>query len=128
MSDRGLSARIVTTVATHRQLVTSQKQLYEVKQTLQKPSVMPLVGRDRAEALVYWIEDTATISNDPRRSGEILTRDPDDEFLVALARYAGAELVTHDVGILEVHPPSVRVAHPENFAVDIGVLTPAKTL
>lgn len=51
---------------------------------------------------------------------EAVSRDPDDDYLVALARDAGADWrVTGDPDLLEVVGPPVRVVSPGVFAAEL---------
>jgi uncharacterized protein len=65
---------------------------------------------DLAE-VVTAVESIATMHTDPTQI-ELLLRDPDDDYLVALARQTGADaIVTGDKDLLEhpggLHPPAI---------------------
>ena len=60
----------------------------------------------------HEVADPATV--------EAVSRDPDDDYLVALARDAGAErLVTGDPDLLEVAGPLVPVVSPGVFVAEL---------
>ena len=55
---------------------------------------------------------TALDDGDP---GEPITRDPDDDYLVALARAARGVLVSGDRHLLEAHVADVEILSPREF-------------
>jgi uncharacterized protein len=78
--------------------------LEELAGTLRKPYFFERIGGDRGvQDILGAITQAATVAQDPI-DPETVLRDPDDDYLVALAREANAEaIVTADKDLLE-HP------------------------
>lgn len=95
-------------------MVTSPKQLYELEETLEKAHLRKRLRAQRADAVVARME-MATLHRDPPLR-QRLTRDPDDDYLILLARSARAVLVSRDRGVLAEHPADVEVMNPHDFA------------
>lgn len=65
--------------------------------------------------LVTQLADLAELVDDPEVRPAV-TRDPDDDYLVALAEAAGVDaLVAGDKDLLAAHPPTVPVLTPRAF-------------
>lgn len=85
------------------ELIACPRLLAEVDRALRKPYFRERVGEEELAEIVGGIADATTMREDPR-GVEPLLRDPDDDYLVALARDAGAEaIVTGDKDLLD-HP------------------------
>jgi putative PIN family toxin of toxin-antitoxin system len=84
--------------------------LDEVAGTLRKPYFLDRVGADGIDDLVAGIAEAATVLDDPADPPPVL-RDPEDDYLVALARESGAEaIVTGDRDLLDhdnLRPPAI---------------------
>jgi putative PIN family toxin of toxin-antitoxin system len=77
--------------------------LAEVDETLRKPYFLNRLGGAIVSDLVMGIAEEATVVADPTDALSLL-RDPDDDYLVGLARSAGAEaIVSGDKDLLD-HP------------------------
>jgi putative PIN family toxin of toxin-antitoxin system len=77
--------------------------LAEVDETLRKPYFLNRLGDAIVSDLVMGIAEETTVLPDPTDAPALL-RDPDDDYLVALARGAGAEvIVSGDKDLLD-HP------------------------
>jgi putative PIN family toxin of toxin-antitoxin system len=77
--------------------------LAEVDETLRKPYFFNRLGDAIVSDLVSGIAEASTVLPDPT-DALALVRDPDDDYLVALARGAGAEvIVSGDKDLLD-HP------------------------
>jgi putative PIN family toxin of toxin-antitoxin system len=92
------------------EIVVCPEVLREVRKTLGKPYFKKRVGVEEARKAVARIERVAIERQDPKVVEEIL-RDPDDDYLVALAREAGAEaIVSGDKDLLDhagLEPPAI---------------------
>jgi uncharacterized protein len=92
------------------ELIACPRLLAEVDRALRKPYFRERVGEEELAEIVAGIADAATMREDPR-GVEPLLRDPDDDYLVALARDAGAEaIVTGDKDLLDhpgLEPPAI---------------------
>lgn len=84
--------------------------LGEVADTLRKPYFAGRLGDQDVDDLVAGIAEAGTVVEDPIDPPAIL-RDPEDDFLVALATQVGAEaIVTGDKDLLDhqgLEPPAV---------------------
>lgn len=78
-------------------LVVSPVLLEEVERLVQRPTVRPYVDDAEASAVVDVITEEGVLLDDPPPAERPLGEDPGDEYLIALARAAGARaLVTVD--------------------------------
>ena len=75
--------------------------LGEVTDTLGKPYFLERIGNTGVDDIVLGIAEAGTVLDDPVEVKAIL-RDPEDDYLVALAREAGAEaIVSGDKHLLD---------------------------
>jgi putative PIN family toxin of toxin-antitoxin system len=85
--------------------------LGEITDTLHKPYFLDRAGETDVEDILAGIADACTMLEDPAEIETIL-RDPEDDYLVALARTAKAELiVTGDKDLLDhidLEPPALN--------------------
>jgi len=85
------------------EMVVCPELLGEVDETLRKPYFFNRLGDAIVSDLVTGIAEASTVLADPTDSLALL-RDPDDDYLVALARECGAEaIVSGDKDLLD-HP------------------------
>ena len=98
------------------ELVTSKALLAELARALAYPKLRSRIGEDEARAFIELLRRTATLAEDPvevlRRS-----RDPGDDYLLALAQSAAALLVTGDRDLLDI--AEVPVRSPRAFLVEL---------
>ncbi|MEX0972155.1 MAG: putative toxin-antitoxin system toxin component, PIN family [Solirubrobacterales bacterium] len=84
--------------------------LGEVADALRKPYFLDQIGEEGIDDLVAGIAEAATVLDDPVSPPAVL-RDPDDDYLVALALEANAEaIVTGDRDLLDhdgLAPPAL---------------------
>lgn len=92
------------------ELIACPRLLVEVERGLRKPYFRERVSEEELAEIVAGIADAATMCEDPR-GVELLLRDPDDDYLVALARVAQADvIVSGDKDLLDhqgLEPPAV---------------------
>lgn len=92
------------------ELIACPRLLVEVERGLRKPYFRERVNEEELAEIVAGIADAATMCEDPR-GVEPLLRDPDDDYLVALARVAQADvIVSGDKDLLDhqgLEPPAV---------------------
>lgn len=97
-------------------LVTSPKLLGELNALLGRPVISPYVTDEERAALDTVLSQEATLVDDPPPSETPLGGDPGDEYLLALARAAGARaLVSGD-------------PHLATLAGRLPILTPSEFL
>jgi putative PIN family toxin of toxin-antitoxin system len=118
---RGPSHRIVQAWLRHQpfDLVICDRLLGEVRNVLtERPHLRRWVSLETAELYVTTLEATADVVPDPS-PGPALTRDPDDDYVVHLARAHDADLiVSGDSDLLEWHEQDPPVIPPAEFEGD----------
>ncbi|MGE5527330.1 MAG: putative toxin-antitoxin system toxin component, PIN family [Methanosarcina sp.] len=97
--------------ATQFEIVVCPEILSEVSKALRKPYFRDRVPAADARRAIVRIREVAVFSEDPPAIEPTL-RDPNDDYLLALARQAGAEaIVTGDKDLLDHHeklrPPAI---------------------
>lgn len=95
-------------------LVVCPTLLREVREVLARPRISRYIDRSDAERLLDLIERSATVLPDPSAIAPV-SRDPDDDYLFALALEAGAVFVSGDDDVLAVGSVGVRVLRPAAF-------------
>ena len=82
------------------ELVISEKLLTELKRTLGYPKLRKRIPAEKAAAFADWVQDHGTVAEDPADPPPVSSRDPDDDYLLALAISRRAYLVTGDQDLL----------------------------
>jgi putative PIN family toxin of toxin-antitoxin system len=101
------------------ELVVSPTLLAELSDVLARPKFRPYVTAAEAAAYVELIGHEGTIHDDPPRE-EPLSADPDDEYLLDLARAAAADvLVSGDSHLLALQDV-VPVMTPAEFLASLA--------
>jgi predicted nucleic acid-binding protein len=81
-----------------------------VSDTLRKPYFLERIGADGVDDILAGIAEAGTVLEDPVEIEAILG-DPEDDYLVALAREAGAEAIVsgdgHLLGHAGLEPPAL---------------------
>jgi putative PIN family toxin of toxin-antitoxin system len=81
--------------------VVCPRMVSEVRKTLRKPYFRKRMEDDERESALAMLETAGAMRADPEEI-EPLLRDPDDDYLIALAREAGAEaIVSGDKHLLD---------------------------
>ena len=102
------------------ELVASPTLLAELREVLGREKSRRYVAEAEAIAYVGLIGNEATILDDPTPSGRPLSVDPDDEYLVDLARAAAADvLVSGDAHLLDLRD-RLPVMTPAQFLATLG--------
>lgn len=104
LSERGAPARILRAWrAGAFEVVMSEALLTELRRALAYPKLRRLIREDEADAYVDLLEASATLESDPTTYPlSIRSRDPGDDYLLALAAASGSLLVTGDADLLEL--------------------------
>jgi putative PIN family toxin of toxin-antitoxin system len=85
------------------EIVVSPKLLAELQRTLAYPHLAARVSADDAQELAELLRRAATVADDPDgTAGLPASRDPDDDYLIALAAAADAMLVSGDRDLLSL--------------------------
>ena len=102
------------------ELVVSSALLTELREVLARPKFRAYVTAPEVAGYVDLIEHEATIHEDPAESREKLSADPDDEYLIDLARTAAVDvLVSGDSHLLDLRG-IVPVMTPAEFLATLA--------
>ena len=112
----GPPAQILKAVRAGRcRLVVSPLLLMELGTVLRRPKLQRLISLDESLALDAELRRVAEVVADPEVR-ERVVRDPEDDYLVALAQAAGVDaLVSGDRDLLEVADPRPPILDPRSF-------------
>ena len=121
ISPGGPSAALVLELRTGAfELVASRMLLAELGEVLGREKFRRYVTEAEAVAYVDLIRHEATILDDPAPSARPLSVDPDDEYLVDLARASAADmLVSGDAHLLDLGD-RLPVMTPAEFLATLG--------
>lgn len=116
LSATGSSAGILAAVRDGQcELIVSELLLAELARALRYPKLRKRIAADTSTAFIEWVRDAATMAEDPARASPISSRDPDDDYLLALAINRRAYLVTGSEDLL-VLSDDLPVLTPTQFA------------
>ncbi len=100
------------------ELVVSELLLAELKRTLAYPKLRKRIPLEKAASFVNWVRDHGTVVEDPASPPPVSSRDPDDDYLLALAIDRRAYLVTGDQDLL-VLSDDLPILTPAQFATKL---------
>lgn len=98
------------------ELIVSPLLLAELERALAYPKLRKRIPAEDAARVVEWLRGSAPIVDDPDAAPPIRSRDPGDDYLLALAATARAALVTGDGHLLTldtelpIYPPAAFLA------------------
>lgn len=116
LSPKGRSAEILRANRDGQfELVISEKLLAELKRTLAYPKLRKRIPAQKAAAFIHWVRDHGTLAEDPAGPPPVGSRDPDDNYLLALAISRRSYLVTGDDDLL-VLSDDFPILTPGQFA------------
>jgi putative PIN family toxin of toxin-antitoxin system len=119
LSAKGSSAEILRASRDGQiELVVSEMLLTELKRTLAYPKLRKRIPPEKAAAFVNWVRDHASVAEDPAGPPPVSSRDPDDDYLLALAINRRAYLVTGDQDLL-VLSSDLPILTPAQFAAKL---------
>ncbi len=109
LSRTGPPAQILLSwIAGGFELIVSRKLLNELRAALLRPKFRKYVSESEVRAYVTLFEQRASLVADPEPQPGV-TRDPGDDYLIALARVAGAHFLVsgdaHFTGLKRSQPP-----------------------
>lgn len=84
------------------ELVVSEALLAELRRALAYPKLRELIRPEEADRLLDALRAGATMAEDPEEPHDVRSRDPNDDYLIALAAAWGAMLVTGDSDLLDL--------------------------
>lgn len=105
------------------ELVTSPLLLQEVAMVLARPRLQRLVSAEEALRFVAGLAVQTILVVDPEGPPAAVCRDPDDDYLIALAQSSEADaIVTGDVDLLAVDPRDlgVEIVTPRQLVDRLG--------
>jgi len=86
LSAKGSSADILRASRDGQfELVISEMLLTELKRTLSYPKLRKRIPAEKAAAFANWVRDPGALADDPASPPSVGSRDPDDDYLLALA-------------------------------------------
>jgi putative PIN family toxin of toxin-antitoxin system len=100
------------------ELVVSELLLAEFKRTFAHPKLRKRIAPENAAAFVNWVRDHGSVGEDPASPPPVGSRDPDDDYLLALAIDRRAYLVTGDQDLL-VLSDDLPILTPAQFATNL---------
>jgi putative PIN family toxin of toxin-antitoxin system len=105
------------------ELVVSPLLLAELHDVLMRPKFRPYVAETEVDAYVALIRQESVVVEDPEPSPAGISGDPDDEFLIDLARAARVDaLVSGDAHLLDLRD-SLPVRSPREFLDELSGTT-----
>jgi putative PIN family toxin of toxin-antitoxin system len=119
LSAKGSSAEILRASRDGQfELVVSELLLVELERTLAYPRLRKRMRPEKAAGFVNWVRDHGSLAEDPASPPPVGSRDPDDDYLLALAIDRRAYLVTGDKDLL-VLSDDLPILTPAQFAVKL---------
>lgn len=121
ITPHGASARLLVELRGGAfELIVSPMLLAELREVLLRPRFQRYVSPPEVDAYVELIRSLAIVRDDPEAPADPRSADPDDDFLVALAREARAgALVSGDAHLLALRP-SVPAMSPAEFLATLS--------
>lgn len=102
------------------EVVASERLLQELERVLARPKFADYITPAETAELVARVRRRATMLDDPAEI-TVHTRDPDDDYLVALAGRAQAILVTGDRDLLDAPLTEIIVLSPRQLVDRLGL-------
>ena len=119
LSAKGASAEILRASRDGLfELVVSELLLAELERALSYPKLRKRIPPEKAAAFVNWVRDHGTLADDPASPPPVGSRDPDDDYLLALAISRRAYLVTGDQD-LRVLSDDLPILSPAQFTTKL---------
>lgn len=103
ISPRGAPADVLRSLAGGEfELIASQTLLDELERALSYPKLRPYISDSDAADLVRWVAESASVVGDSDTDPPVRSRDPDDDYLIALASAHRAALISGDKDLLSL--------------------------
>jgi putative PIN family toxin of toxin-antitoxin system len=119
LSAKGASAEILRASRDGLfELVVSELLLAELKRALGYPKLRKRIPAEKAAAFANWVRDHGALAADPASPPPVGSRDPDDDYLLALAISRRAYLVTGDQDLL-VLSDDLPILSPAQFTTKL---------
>ena len=115
ISPRGAPANVLRSLTRGEfELIASPALLGELERALAYPKLRPYISESDAADLVRWVADSASVVVDPDTDSPVQSRDPNDDYLIALASAHRAALVSGDKDLLALEG-EIPVFSPRAF-------------
>ena len=115
ISSQGAPADALRSLASGEfELIASQALLGELERALAYPKLRPYISESDAADLVRWVADSASVVVGPDTDSPVQSRDPNDDYLIALASAHRAALVSGDKDLLALEG-EIPVFSPRAF-------------
>ena len=102
-------------------MIVSYDLLYELEAVLLRGKFRSRLAVSDVLEYVLWIREGSTLARVPTGASVEVSRDPDDDYLYALALAQGAAyLVSGDPHLLELQRGPMRVVTPREFVEAVG--------
>jgi putative PIN family toxin of toxin-antitoxin system len=122
LSSRGAPADVLRAFAAGEfELIASPALLDELEHAIAYPKLRRHISEADAAELLRWLAGSATVVADADADPAVQSRDPDDDYLIALASAQRAALVSGDKHLLELEG-EIPVFSPRTF---LGLLAGA---
>jgi uncharacterized protein len=119
LSAKGPSAEILRASRDGRfELVVSEMLLAELKRALGYPKLRKRISPEKAAAFANWVRYDATLAEDRASPPPVGSRDPVDDYLLALAISRRAYLVTGDQDLL-ILSDELPILTPAQFVTQL---------
>jgi putative PIN family toxin of toxin-antitoxin system len=116
LSSRGAPARALSMwVEGDFELMVSPLVIAELERALSYPKLRKLIPAEDAERFVGWLQRAATLVDDPNAPPPVRSRDPGDDYLLALAAQNNAALVSGDGDLLDIDRAGLPIYSPADF-------------
>jgi len=115
LSRDGAPAQLLRALAAGEfEVIVSPKLLAELERALAYPKLRRRISEPDGQQLLAWLSDSASVVPDPDDLAVVLSEDPDDNYLIALAAANVAALVSGDVHLLSL-AKRIPVFSPREF-------------
>ena len=101
------------------ELIVSPLLVAELERALAYPKLAERIAAEEARELVEWLRREADLVEDPEGPPESRSKDPGDDYLVALAESERAVLVSGDKHLLKL-TDEIPVLTPREFLATVG--------
>ncbi len=119
LSAKGSSAEILRASRDGQfELVISENLLAELERTLAYPKLRKRIRAEKAAAFLSWVRAHGRLAVAPASPPPVSSRDPDDDYLLALAIDRRAYLVTGDQDLL-ILSNDLPILTPAQFATKL---------
>jgi putative PIN family toxin of toxin-antitoxin system len=89
----------------------------ELEDVLARPKFRDVLGQETTDRFLAGLLSISEWAQDPKRAPGALTRDPDDDYLLALARSANVDvLVSGDRDLTDLSDPQPPIETPTQFS------------